>query len=123
LASDNCADEDFVPRNTSIFYDAIGPQVTANQDATLKALNATGTPEFWIAAAHANGIYGKDAETAQAAAGNKAKLDRNFSYSESPSEEFAHEVEAGIFCYFAFIGFFGVWIASRTYKFNRSQEI
>lgn len=121
LASANCTDADFVPRNDSIFYDAVAPQVTANQDAAIKATYATGTPEFWVTAAHANGITDRDAVFAKAAATNKAKLDRDFSYSETPSEEFAHEVEGSIVCYFAFIGFFGVWIARRTYKFNLSR--
>src|SRR5271169_1240780 len=122
LESANCMKSDFLPRNTSIFHDVVAPQVTPNQEAALKALNATGTPEFWVAAAHANGIFDRDAVFAQAATMNKAKLDRDFSYSETPSEEFAHEVEGGVVCYFAFIGFIGVWIARRTYKFNHSQE-
>ena len=63
-----CTKEDFVPRNTSIFYDAVAPQMTDGQEAAVKALYATGTPEFWVAAAHANGIYGKDAEVASYAA-------------------------------------------------------
>jgi hypothetical protein len=53
----HCSDEDFLPLNDSIFYDAVAPQMTANQEGAVKALYATGTPEFWIAAAHANGIY------------------------------------------------------------------
>ncbi len=105
LASAKCTKRDFLPRNTSIFHDAVAPQVTANQDAAIKALYATGTPEFWIATAHANGITDMDAVFAQAATLNKAKLDREFSYRETPSEEFAHEVEIGVVCYFAFIGF------------------
>ena len=121
LASANCTNRDFLPRNTSIFHDAVAPQVTTNQDAAIKALYATGTPEFWVAAAHANGIYDRDAVFAKAAAVNKAKVDRDFSYSETPSEEFAHEVEVGIGCYLAFIIFIGVWIARRTYKFSHSR--
>lgn len=121
LESAKCTKRDFLPRNTSIFHDAVAPQATANQDAAIKALYATGTPEFWIATAHANGITDMDAVFAQAATLNKAKLDRDFSYRETPSEEFAHEVEIGVVCYFAFIGFFGVWIARRTYRFNHSH--
>jgi hypothetical protein len=49
LIGAKCTDADFVPRNTSIFYDAVAPQMTANQDAAVKALYATATPEFWIA--------------------------------------------------------------------------
>jgi hypothetical protein len=37
LASAKCTDADFVPRNTSIFYDAVAPQMTKNQDAAVKA--------------------------------------------------------------------------------------
>ena len=121
LESANCTKRDFLPRNDSIYADVAAPQVTANQEAAIDALYATGTPEFWIAAAHANGIYDRDAVFAKAAAVNKAKLDRDFSYSETPSEEFAHEVEVGIGCYVAFIVFIGVWIARRTYKFSHSR--
>ena len=64
---------------------------------------------------------GMDAVFAKAAATNKAKLDSDFSYRETPSEEFAHEVEIGVVCYFAFIGFVGVWIAHRTYRFRHSH--
>jgi len=121
LASANCTKRDFLPRNTSIFHDVVAPQVTANQEAAINALYATGTPEFWIAAVHANGIYDRDAVFAKAATMNKAKVDRDFSYSETPSEDFAHEVEVGIGCYVAFIIFIGVWIARRTYKFSHSR--
>jgi hypothetical protein len=38
----------------------------------VNALYATGTPEFWIAAAHANGIYSKDADFAAAAKDNQS---------------------------------------------------
>ena len=57
LASANCTKRDFLPRNDSIYADCGAPQVTANHDAAIKALTATGTPEFWVATAHANGIY------------------------------------------------------------------
>jgi hypothetical protein len=49
--------------------------LTDNQEQAVKTLNATGTPEFWIATAHGNGVYGKDMEIAQAATANKARLD------------------------------------------------
>jgi hypothetical protein len=55
LAS-NCKGRDLVPRNTSIWYDAIAPEMTEGQAQAIRAMDATGTPEFWIAAAHANGI-------------------------------------------------------------------
>ena len=73
LAGANCTDADFLPRNDSILYDAFAPQMTNNQDAAVKALYATATPEFWIAAAHVNGIYGKNAEFASYAAEERAR--------------------------------------------------
>ena len=117
LASANCADKDFVPRNDSIYADAIYPQVTANQGAVLKALKATGTPEFWITAAHANGIYGRDSEFTDYAAKQAVQLARDISHKVTPSEEFADEFEVAIICCLLFIGFIGVWIARRIYKF------
>ena len=42
LIGAKCTDADFVPRNTSILYDAVAPELTANQDAAVKALYATG---------------------------------------------------------------------------------
>ena len=74
LAGADCTNADFVPRNDSIWYDAITPQLTANQNAAVKTLYATATPEFWIAAAHANGIYDKDMEFANYAAEMRADL-------------------------------------------------
>ncbi len=103
LASANCTDADFVPRNTSIYYDAVAPQMTKNQDAAVKALYATATPEFWIAAAHANGIYGKDAEFASYAVQEKADLAQKLRHQESPSDETAHWIEFAIGCYVAFV--------------------
>ena len=122
LASANCTDKDFVPRNDSIYADAIYPQVTANQGAVLKALKATGTPEFWITAAHANGIYGHDSEFTDYAAKQAVQLASDISHKATPSEEFAHEFEVAIICCLLFIGFIGVWIARRAYKFTHSQE-
>jgi len=118
LESANFTKRDFLPRNDSIYADAVGTQVTANQDAAIKALAATGTPEFWIAAAHANGITDRDAVFAKAAVTNKAELDRGFSYAETPSEEFVHEMEVAGICYVLFCLFIGVWIARRMYKFT-----
>jgi hypothetical protein len=112
----NCTDADFVPRNDSIYADLIAPQVTANQGAALKTLNATGTPEFWIAAAHANGIYGHDAEFADYAEMQKAQLARDLSHVMTPDEETAREFAvAGIGCVL-FVSFIGVWIARRIYN-------
>jgi hypothetical protein len=121
LASANCTDADFVPRNTSIFYDAVAPQMTANQDAAVKALYATATPEFWIAAAHANDIYDKDAEFASYAADEQADLDKKLRHQESASDEFAQEVEIGIGLYIAFVLLLCACFTRRTYKFNHSN--
>jgi len=103
LAGANCTDADFVPRNTSIFYDAVAPQMTANQDAAVKALYATGSPEFWIDAAHVNGIYGRDAEFASAAKDNQSAMAASLKFSEPSTDEFVHEVAFGVGCYFAFV--------------------
>jgi len=116
LASAKCTDQDFLPRNDSIWYDAITPQLTANQEAAVNALYATATPEFWIAAAHANGIYDKDAEFASYAADEKADLAKKLRHQESSSEEFAHEVEIGVGCYFAFVVLLCACFTRRTHK-------
>jgi hypothetical protein len=114
FASSNCADKDFLPRNDSIYADAISPQMTANQAATLKALHATGTPEFWIAAAHANGIYGKDALIASYARKNQAELaDCIMKHESTYEEQFIHEAEVAVVCCLLFIGGIGVWIIQR----------
>jgi hypothetical protein len=122
LVGANCSDADFVPRNDSIYADAITPQVTKNQGAALKALNATGTPEFWIAAAHANGIYDHDADFTSYAAMQQAQLAKDLSHDETPEEETAHEFEAVSIGIVLFIVFIGAWIARRTYKFNHYCE-
>jgi len=122
LASAHCTDQDFLPRNTSIFYDAVAPQMTKNQDAAVKALYAAATPEFWIAAAHANGIYDKDAAFADYAADEKADLTKKLRHQESSADEFAHEVEFGIGCYFAFVVLLCACFTRRAYKFNHSCE-
>lgn len=106
----HCAKEDFVPRNTSIFYDAVAPEMTDGQEAALKALYATGTPEFWIAAAHANGIYGKDSEIASYAAMEQAQLANDLRHKETPSEEFAHMVAYAIGICFLLLLAVGVYI-------------
>ena len=69
----HCTDQDFVPRNDSIFYDAVAPQMTPNQAKAIKDLYATGSPEFWIAAAHANGIFTRDEYFAAADAKEQAE--------------------------------------------------
>jgi hypothetical protein len=122
LASAKCTDQDFLPRNTSIWYDAITPELTANQNAAVKALYATVTPEFWIAAAHANGIYDKDAEFASYATDERDDIAKKLRHQESPSEEFVHEVEIGIGCYFAFVVLLCACFTRRTHKFNHSCE-
>ena len=122
LASAKCTDADFVPRNTSIFYDAVAPEMTANQDAAVKALYATATREFWVAAAHANGIYDKDAEFASYAADEQADLAKKLRHQESSVDEFAHEVEFCIGLYIAFVVLLCACFTRRTYKFNHSRE-
>ncbi len=92
LVGSNCTDADFVPRNDSIYVDVFYPQVTKNQGAAVKALNVTGTPEFWIAAAHANGIYGHDSEFASYAAMQKAQLAKDLYRPLKDSEEWTAEV-------------------------------
>ncbi len=122
LVGANCTDADFVPRNDSIYMDVVKPQVTANQAAALKALYATSTPEFWIAAAHANGIYDHDAEFASYAEQQTRQVASGLSHKMTPDEETAREfLVVGIGVLF-FIGFIGWWIARRTYKFNHSCE-
>ncbi len=122
MASGNCTNADFVPRNDSIWYDAITPQLTANQNAAVKTLYATATPEFWIAAAHANGIFDKDAEFASYATEEQADLAKKLRHQESSSDEFAHEVEIGIGLYVALVVLLCACFTRRTHKFNHSCE-
>ena len=116
LASANCTDADYLPRNDSIYADAFYHQVTPNQAAALKALADTGRPEFWIAAAHANGIFGKDDLIANYALKNKAQLDSDIlRHVPTTEEEFLHEMEiAGLACVM-FLGLI-VWGALRISK-------
>ena len=88
----------------------------------MKALYATATPEFWIAAAHANGIYDMDAEFASYAADEKTDLAKKLRHQESSSDEFAHEVEFGIGCYFAFVVLLCPCFTRRKHKFNDFRE-
>jgi hypothetical protein len=106
--------------NTSIFYDAVAPQMTAIQDVAVKALYSTATPEFWIAAAHANGIFDKD-EEASYAADEKADLAKKLRHQESSADEFAHEVEFGIGLYIASVVLLCACFTRRTHKFNHSN--
>jgi len=117
-----CLNKDFSPRNDSIYADVVSPQVTKNQGKALAALEATGSPEFWIAAAHANGIYDKDELFASYAAKNQAQLVKVLGHKLTPQEDFNREFAVAIICCLLFIVFIGVWIARRTYKFTRSQE-
>jgi hypothetical protein len=120
LVGAKCTDADFVPRNTSIFYDAVAPQMTDNQDAAVKALYATGSPEFWIAAAHANSIYGR-AEFASAAKDNQSFMAAGLKFPEPPTDEFVHEVAFGVGCYVAFVVLLCACFTRRTHKFNHSS--
>ena len=88
----------------------------------MKVLYATATPEFWIAAAHANGIYDKDAEFASYAADEGLDLAKKLRHQESSSDEFAREVEIGIGLYIAFVVLLCACFTRRTYKFNDSCE-
>jgi hypothetical protein len=122
-AGANCSAADFSPRNDSIYMDAVMHQVTANQDAALTALATTSTPEFWIATAHANGVYGKDAEIAELAERNSYQLDNDILRHKLTDEEaFARGVYMAGIAVLCFLTFIGVWIARRTYRFNQSNQ-
>ena len=86
----------------------------------MKALYSTATPEFWIAAAHANGIFDKD-EEASYAADEKADLAKKLRHQESSADEFAHEVEFGIGLYIASVVLLCACFTRRTHKFNHSN--
>jgi hypothetical protein len=103
LASAKCTDADFVPRNDSIWYDLIAPQMTVNQNAAVNVLYATGSPEFWVAAAHANGIYGKDADFAKAAVDYKTGLDRNLKHDMPSQTAFSFQIMFFVGLYVAFV--------------------
>ena len=115
LASANCTDADYLPRNDDIYADAISPQVTPNQATALKALYNTGSLEFWVETAHANGIFGKDDLIANYATQNKAELANDIlRHLPTPEEDFIHEAEIAIGCCLLFIAVIGVWIARRA---------
>jgi hypothetical protein len=113
-AGANCTATDFSPRNDSIYMDAVMHQVTPNQDAALKALAATSTPEFWIGTAHANGVYGKDAIIAALAKKNNDQLANDILRHKMTDEEaFARGVYITGFFVLCFLAFIGWWIARR----------
>jgi hypothetical protein len=117
LASANCTGTDYLPRNDNIYADAISPQVTPNQAAALKALVDTGSPEFWIATAHANGIYDEDDLIARYARRNQEQLVNDIlRHAPTPEEEFQREAEIAIVCCLIFFAGIGFWIARRTAK-------
>jgi hypothetical protein len=122
LVGANCTEADFMPRNDSIYADAITPQVTANQGAAIAALRATGSPKFWIAAAHANGITDKDEMFASLAAKQDRQLAKDLSHPVTPAEAWTRTVEYAIAGIVLFVGFIGWWIVRRMYKFTHSQE-
>ena len=122
ICTTNCTTADFSPRNDSIYADLFKPQVTRNQDAALKALKATGSPEFWIATAHANGITDQDGTFAHYAEMNQVQLAKTLGHKLTPQEDFNREFEAAIICCLLFVSFIGLWIARRMWKFNHSQE-
>ena len=118
----DCTSADFSPRNDSIYADVFKPQVTKNQGKALAALEATGSPEFWIATAHANGITDKDKLFASYAAKNQAQLAKVLSHKMTPQEDFNREFEVAILGCVLFVVSTIVWIAHRTYKFDHSSE-
>ena len=99
----NCTTTDFSPRNDSIYADVFKPQVTKNQQAALDKLAATGSPEFWIAAAHANGITDKDELFASYAAKNQVQLASVLGHNMTPQEDFNREFTAGIILFGLFM--------------------
>lgn len=88
--------------------------MTANQDVALAALEATGSPEFWIATAHANGITDQDELFASYAVKNQAQLSKLLSHKMTPQEDFNREFEVAIICCLLFVGLIGLWIARRV---------
>jgi hypothetical protein len=122
LVGANCTQADFMPRNDNIYADAISPQVTANQAAALKALNATGIAKFWIAAAHANGIADQDAAFANYAAMQRVQLAKDMNHPVTEHEAWMRTVEIAIVGFILFIGFIGWWIIHRWRKAVRERE-
>jgi uncharacterized membrane protein len=121
ICMNDCTDADFSPRNDNIYADVFKPQVTKNQGKALAALESTGSPEFWIATAHLNGIYDQDATFAYYAAMNQVQLARQLGHKMTPQEDFNREFEAAIICCLFFVGFIGLWIARRMHRSNHSS--
>ena len=122
MCKTNCTAADFSPRNDSIYADMVKPQVTKNQGMALSALEATGSPEFWIATAHANGITDKDEIFASYAEKNQAQLSKLLGHKMTPQEDFNREFKVAIICCLLFVGFIGLWIARRMYRFNHLES-
>ena len=122
MCKTNCTAADFSPRNDSIYADIVRPQVTENQGKALTVLEATGSPEFWIATAHANGITDKDDLFASYAEKNQAQRTKLLGHKLTPQEDFNREFEIAIIGCLFFIGFIGIWIARRAYRFAHSQD-
>jgi len=99
----DCTDKDFSPRNDSIYADVVSPQVTANQGKALAVLEATGSTEFWVATAHANGITDEDELFASYAANNQVQLAKLLSHKMTPQEDFNREFTAGLILFGLFM--------------------
>lgn len=85
--AEDCRRSDYSPRNTSIFYDVMKPQMFPHQQEAIDALNTTGTPGFWLAAAHANGITDHDSEITAAALSNQSQVKAILAHSMSSDEQ------------------------------------
>ena len=59
----------------------------------------------------------KDELFASYAAKNQAQLAKLLGHKLTPQEDFNREFEVAIICCLLFVGFIGVWIARRMYKF------
>src|SRR5208282_4967306 len=99
----DCTSADFSPRNDNIYVDMVKPQVTKNQGKALAALEATGSPEFWIATAHSNGITDKDELFASYAAKNQVQLAKVLGHAMTPQEDFNREFTAGLILFGLFM--------------------
>ena len=125
LVGAKCTDTDFVPRNDSIIADAWRPQMTANQEAAIKTLNAVGTRKFWEDAVHANGISGASADIVMAQWRiTQEALDGDARLKEKPteSEDFIWDVAWGVIAFFAFTALLCACFTRRTHKFNHPCE-
>lgn len=121
----NCTAADFSPRNDSIYADMFAPQVTKNQDSALAALKATSTPEFWIAAAHANGVTGQDELIASYAEMNQVQLVKVLGHKMTAQEDFNREFTVGLilFTLFIFMVLWGGWkLGKRVFEPKKVQQ-